>query len=84
MTTEWNPERPDYYRSPRFDIVDVITDFRMDFPTGCAVKYLTRAGKKPGNSELQDLLKAQECLRFLIGRAQRGAEAPEPPPFRAK
>ena len=67
---EWTKEDPAYYRgrSGKFDIVEVIADFGLDFDLGCVAKYIFRAGKKPGSDFLIDLRKA---LRVLERRVER-------------
>lgn len=46
----------------------VIEEGNLNFYLGNAVKYVIRAGKKPGNSALQDLEKAQTYLGYEIER----------------
>ncbi len=59
--------RPDYYVIPLVGrdpilAMDVTDALRMNFNLGCVLKYVVRQGRKPGNSALQDLKKAQDCL----------------------
>lgn len=53
---------PDYYRTGKIEVADFIEDKGFDFFLGNVVKYVSRAGKKDGNSAIQDLKKAQWYL----------------------
>lgn len=57
---------PDHYQLGKFQVWDFIIDQDMDYLTGNIVKYLSRAGTKPGESKMDDLLKAQAYLTKLI------------------
>ena len=58
-------DRPAHYQvAPGVEVIHLTR--HMDFLTGNVIKYVARAGKKPGNSKLQDLKKAQVYLRMLI------------------
>lgn len=41
-------------------VMRIIEDFKLDFLSGTIVKYILRAGNKPGDSALQDFQKARE------------------------
>jgi hypothetical protein len=41
-----------------FEAIKVIEAWRLGFCLGNTIKYISRAGKKPGESELKDLKKA--------------------------
>ena len=56
---------PDHYRLGTIEPWDFITAQDMDFLTGNVIKYLTRAGHKPHESKLDDLLKAKVYLDKL-------------------
>lgn len=43
----------------------------LTFNVGSAVKYLWRAGLKPGEHTLHDLKKAREYIQFEIERVER-------------
>lgn len=47
---------PDHYKGNKFEVIDIIEDYNLDFSIGNAVKYLLRAGKK--DNTVQDLKKA--------------------------
>jgi hypothetical protein len=70
--TPTNPYVPPYYKplrglvSTRPDAIEIIQAFGLGFEAGCAVKYLLRAGRKPGASEVKDLYKAMEFIQRRI------------------
>ena len=54
-----DPINPTYYQSRGIESIQVIEAFCADKPYRWApLKYLFRAGKKPGQDEIQDLRKA--------------------------
>lgn len=55
---------PPHYNKGRFEVIDVIEDWRLDFHLGNVVKYVARAPHK--GSFLQDLEKAQWYLERRI------------------
>lgn len=58
---------PDHYCEGRkFEPKDVIRDWNLNFNLGNAVKYISRNGRKDGNSSIQDLKKARQYLDFEI------------------
>jgi hypothetical protein len=57
---------PDHYQLGRIQVWDFIVDQDMDFLSGNIIKYLCRAGNKPHESKLDDLLKAKVYLNKLI------------------
>ena len=67
-----DPVTPGHYQGDY--VMRVIEDFKLDFLSGTIVKYLLRAGNKPGDSEVQDLKKAlwylQRKIKNAEGRAQ--------------
>ncbi len=69
-------QRPAHYEqgSP-YEAIKIIEHYDLRFSLGNALKYLLRAGKKPGESYVKDLKKAVVYLQFEIARAER-----TPPP----
>lgn len=67
---EHDPFNPSYYQAEGFDLCEVIMAFSLDFPLGAVLKYIVRAGRKPGASKLEDLKKAREFLRRAIEREE--------------
>ena len=61
-----NPIKPDYYNDTKITPLDVIDDWDLNFYLGNAIKYIKRAGKKEGNSRLQDLKKIKEYIEHEI------------------
>lgn len=51
-----------------FSIIDA---FGLDFYGGNALKYLLRAGRKPGTDRVEELKKARHYLDEMIERAER-------------
>ena len=56
---------PDHYHGS-VEPWDLIAAQDLDFFSGNIVKYVVRAGKKAGESTLDDLIKAQVYLKKLI------------------
>lgn len=64
---------PGHYKFPNgAEVIDITR--HLPFCEGNAVKYLTRAGRKAGNSRLQDLRKAEKYVKWAIENAEQGAE----------
>lgn len=61
---------PDHYQQGKIQVWDFIEDQDLDFFLGNVVKYICRAGAKPHESELDDLLKAKIYLDKRIRRTQ--------------
>lgn len=57
---------PSHYCDTKYEPKDVIRDWGLNFNLGSTVKYIKRAGKKDGNSALQDLKKARQFIDFEI------------------
>lgn len=55
-----------YCQGRKYEPKDVIRDWELNFNLGNAVKYISRNGRKEGNSSLQDLKKARQYLDFEI------------------
>lgn len=74
MEEKYNPvTNPKHYdMQPR--PADVIMQWGLSWPMGNALKYIARAGKKEGNTAVQDLEKAMRCLRMEIEWLERDGE----------
>ena len=60
-------ENPSHYCEGRkFEPKDVIRDWELNFNLGNVVKYISRNGRKDGESVLKDLKKAKQYLNFEI------------------
>lgn len=54
---------PDYYKGKTgLEPKQVIKEFDLDFFLGNVIKYVCRAGKKPGESKVEALLKAKDNI----------------------
>ena len=61
-------QNPDHYKLPgNVQLIDVTK--HCSFPAGNAMKYIFRAGRKPGESSLDDLLKAKWFVDLMIQEA---------------
>ena len=63
---------PKHYNTGKYEVIDVIEDWKLDFPCGNAVKYIARAGKKPESPEIEDLQKAVFYLQWKINKLKNG------------
>lgn len=61
---------PKHYCFGKYEPVKVISDWELNFNLGCVIKYIARAGRKEGNSKLQDLLQAKRYLEFEIEKLE--------------
>lgn len=67
--SEDNVNHPSHYAEGRkYEPIDVIEDWGLDFSLGNAVKYISRAGRK--SDELEDLKKARWYLDYKISRLE--------------
>ena len=57
-------DHPTHYNFSKFEVIDVIFDWKLDFCMGNVLKYISRAGKK--NNEKEDLKKSLFYLRYFI------------------
>lgn len=59
--------KPSHYCEGRkYEPKDVIRDWSLNFNLGNVVKYVSRNGRKSGESSLKDLQKARQYLDFEI------------------
>lgn len=66
MSDEFDPiTKPEHYVSGRkYEPIDVIADWGLDYDLGCAVKYIARFGRK--GDQIEDLKKAIAYLRHKL------------------
>lgn len=58
---------PSHYADGRkYEPIDVITDWELDFCLGNTVKYISRAGRKEPAKTIEDLEKAAWYLNYEI------------------
>lgn len=60
---------PQHYNMGKFEVIDVIEDWQLNFNLGNSVKYIARAEHK-GN-RLEDLKKAKWYLEREIGKVEK-------------
>lgn len=75
-TKEWaeiieykDPEpetKPNHYKTDSIDVIDFCKIYNLNFNLGNVCKYISRAGKKDGESTLKDLKKALDYLQREI------------------
>jgi len=53
-----------YEATGEYDLIDIISDYKLNFNRGNVLKYIIRAGKK--DDELQDLNKALDYIQREI------------------
>lgn len=58
--------RPAHYTDGQIEVIDYITDKKLGFCLGNAIKYISRAGKKDPEKELEDILKAIWYLKRYL------------------
>lgn len=73
-----NVEHPSHYAEGRkYEPIDVINDWGLNFNLGNTIKYISRAGRK--NNIIEDLKKAKFYLDYEIKKlADREEEISEP------
>lgn len=59
---------PKHYTFGKFEVIEVVEDWKLDFSLGNAVKYIARAQHK--NNELEDLKKAAWYLQHRIAQLE--------------
>jgi len=57
---------PSHYTSSKIEVIEYILDHGFDYLLGNVVKYVSRAGLKSKNTEIQDLEKARWYLNRKI------------------
>lgn len=65
-----NVDHPSHYNKGKFEVIDVIEDWKLGFSLGNAIKYIARAEHK--ESALEDLKKARWYLDREISRIEGG------------
>lgn len=67
--SEDNVNHPSHYTFGKFEVIDVIEDWKLNYHKGNAVKYIARSSHK-GN-ELEDLKKAVWYLQREIENLEK-------------
>lgn len=69
MTDKNMVNHPSHYSEGRkYEPIDIIVDWNLNFPLGNTVKYISRAGRK--NNTVEDLKKAAWYLNYEIQRLE--------------
>jgi len=66
-----HPEHYKFGKNNEYEAIKVIEAWELDFHLGNTVKYISRAGKKETDKELQDLKKAAWYLQRRIDNLQK-------------
>lgn len=68
----YDPINPDHYKAGRkYEPINVIEDWGLNFRLGNAVKYISRNGRKPGENPIEDLKKAVYYINREIQYLER-------------
>lgn len=59
---------PSHYTDGKIEVIDFIEDKNLNYHRGNAIKYISRAGKKHKDTEVEDLKKAIWYLNREIER----------------
>ena len=74
-----NVNHPSHYNMGEIEVIDAVESwgFGKGFNRGNAIKYIARAGRKDGESELDDLRKAKWYIEREIARVSQKHEKME-------
>lgn len=61
-------DHPDHYQANTIEVIEIIEEFNLNFSLGNVIKYVLRAGAKPGEGVLEDLRKGHWYLSREIER----------------
>lgn len=62
---------PSHYTDGKIEVMDFIEDKKLNFARGNVIKYISRAGKKDKDKELEDLRKSSWYLNREIQRLEK-------------
>ncbi len=65
-----NVNHPSHYTDGKIEVIDYIEDKKFDYCLGNAIKYISRAGKKNKDKEIEDLQKAVWYINRRIKELQ--------------
>ncbi len=66
--------RPAHYTDGKIEVIEYIEDKKLGFCLGNAIKYISRAGKKNPDKEIEDLLKAKWYIERRIKELEEARE----------
>ncbi|MBN3027875.1 DUF3310 domain-containing protein [Ruthenibacterium lactatiformans] len=67
-------EHPSHYNIGKYEVIDVINDWRLNFQLGNAIKYIARAGRKDPSKTVEDLEKAMFYIDYEINRLKESKD----------
>ena len=62
---------PSHYTDGKIEVIDFIEEKQLNFHRGNAIKYISRAGKKNKETEIEDLEKAAWYINREIQRLEK-------------
>ncbi len=68
LITDDNVNHPSHYTDGKIEVIDFIEDKKLNYHRGNAIKYISRAGKKNPDKEIEDLKKARWYIDREIKR----------------
>lgn len=66
---------PSHYTDGKFETIEAIESWRLGYHLGNAIKYISRAGKKSKDTELEDLRKARWYIKRYLDYHHLQAES---------
>jgi len=63
---------PSHYTDGNIEVIDFIEDKKFGYCLGNAIKYISRAGKKNPDTEIEDLQKAVWYINRRISEIEKG------------
>ena len=69
-----NINHPSHYNTGSIEVIDAIESWQLNFSRGNAIKYIARAGRKDGETEIDDLRKAIWYIQREIERLLRAQQ----------
>ena len=66
---------PDHYQGGKYEVIDIIEDFGLNFSLGNSIKYILRAGHKDPQLKKEDLRKAIWYLERELKKGERATSA---------
>ena len=66
--------RPAHYTDGKIEVIEYIEDKKLGFCLGNAIKYISRAGKKNPDKEIEDLKKAKWYIERRIKELEEARE----------
>lgn len=65
-----NVNHPSHYTDGKIEVIDFIEDKKLGYHLGNVIKYISRAGKKCPDKEIEDLKKARWYLNRYIEKLE--------------